>query len=393
MARAASDPALADAWRALWLTRLLVWVAGVGAVALFGLHDANAVAYDDDGLTRPFGAIGDALVAPGARWDSVWFLDIATSGYDDQRAAFFPLYPLLVKAAGALTPGGALLGGLVVSFACLLAALTVLHRLVSLDHGRDVAALTVALVAVFPGSLWLSAVYSESLFLLLSVAAVHLARTDRWLGAAVAAMLAASTRSIGVLLLVPLVVLWWRAGRPRDGLALAAAPLGLVAFCAVLGAAGLDALGPFRAQDAWDRSFAGPFGAVPAAVGAAYDGLSTLASGEPRATEPFDPSVLNPVLLGVLVLTLVALAGAVRRLPAAYWLYVVAALALPLSWPVDGHPLMSLPRFVAVLWPLHLWLALWLVERGRPARTAVLACFATGLVAVSGLVSTWNWVA
>jgi len=91
-------------------------------------------------------------------------------------------------------------------------------------------------------------------------------------------------------------------------------------------------------------------------------------------------------------MTLVALVGAIRRLPAAYWLYALAALALPLSWPVDGQPLMSLPRFVAVLWPLHLWLALALVER-RTARRTVLASFAVGLAAVSALVSTWNWVA
>src|SRR5687767_1905052 len=115
------DAAVADAWRALWTTRLVVWAAGVAAVAIFGIRDANATAYDPGGLTRPFGELGDALVAPAARWDTVWFLDIAQSGYDDQRAAFFPLYPLLTKGAGALT-GSVLVGGMVISFACLLVA-------------------------------------------------------------------------------------------------------------------------------------------------------------------------------------------------------------------------------------------------------------------------------
>jgi hypothetical protein len=55
---------------------------------------------------------------------------------------------------------------------------------------------------------------------------------------------------------------------------------------------------------------------------------------------------------------------------------------------------MSLPRFLAVLWPLHLWLALWLLDRRGPAaRRVVLGAFLAGLVAVSALVSTWNWVA
>jgi hypothetical protein len=90
---------------------------------------------------------------------------------------------------------------------------------------------------------------------------------------------------------------------------------------------------------------------------------------------------------------LVALAGALRRLPLAYSLYALCALALPLSYPVEGHPLMSLPRFVAVLWPLHLWLALVLVRRASWARTAVVGVFLAGLAAVSAEVATWGWVA
>jgi hypothetical protein len=161
----------------------------------------------------------------------------------------------------------------------------------------------------------------------------------------------------------------------------------------MLGATGRDALAPFRAQEAWERSFAGPFGAIPQAVEAAAEGVRTLAGSDPRPTIPFDPAMLNLVLLAVLVLVLVAVAGAIRRLPPAYWLYALAALALPLSFPVDGHPLMSLPRFVAVLWPLHLWLALWLLGRGATARSVTLGAFVALLAFTSALVSTWEWVA
>ena len=66
---------------------------------------------------------------------------------------------------------------------------------ISTDFGRDVASLCVLLVAVFPGGLWLSAVYSEALFLLLSVGAIYAARTDRWAWAGIAGALAASTRA------------------------------------------------------------------------------------------------------------------------------------------------------------------------------------------------------
>src|SRR4051812_21274937 len=121
----ARDGAAATAaWPALLVSRLLVWAAGAGAAALWGLS-ARAAIFDPGAVTRPFGPAGDALVAPLARWDSVWFLAIANDGYpadDPRRAAFFPLYPLLVRAAGAIVREPILAGALV-SLACFAVAL------------------------------------------------------------------------------------------------------------------------------------------------------------------------------------------------------------------------------------------------------------------------------
>ena len=175
----AADAALADAWRALWISRLLVWAAAIVAVAAFGLSD-RADDFDPAGLTTPFGATGDLLAAPLGRWDSVWFLAIADSGYGDgAREAFFPLYPLLVRLAG-VPLGSALIGGALLSTALLGVALVLLHRLVALDHARAVARNAVLVTALFPMSFFFSAVYSESLFLALSIGAVYAARRERW---------------------------------------------------------------------------------------------------------------------------------------------------------------------------------------------------------------------
>jgi hypothetical protein len=84
--------------------------------------------------------------------------------------------------------------------------------------------------------------------------------------------------------------------------------------------------------------------------------------------------------------------GVVRRLPAAYGAYVVAALALPLSFPVGPQPLMSLPRFLAVLFPLFMWLALALGER-VVLRRVVVAVSTLGLVVFTARYATWHWVA
>ncbi|HUR87102.1 MAG TPA: mannosyltransferase family protein [Solirubrobacteraceae bacterium] len=402
------DAALADAWRALWASRLLVWTSGVVAVAAFGLSGREQD-FDPAGVTTPFGATGDALAAVLGRWDSVWYLAIAGDGYGGgAREAFFPLYPLLVKVVGA-PPGSALIGGALLSTALLLAGLVVLHRLVALDHDRAVARNAVLVTACFPMSFFFSAVYSESLFLALSVGSVYAARRDRWALAGALGALAAATRSAGIVLLVPLVLIYlWDTGPPTlrarrplrgDVLWLALVPLGLAAYCGFLALDGRDALAPFHAQEVWFRSFAGPFAGVWDGAVAAWQGARQLLSGarEPvyftaAGGDPFVVARHNIELFAWLVAGAAAVAGTLRRLPAAYGAYVLAALALPLSYPVGPQPLMSLPRFLAVLFPLAIWLAVWMTGRVWRERL-VLGLFAVGLAIYTGIFATWHFVA
>ena len=69
-ARLRVAPGAAALARRCGVSRLVVWVAGVGAVGAVGPRAARATSFDPSGLTRPFGALGDALVAPAARWDT-----------------------------------------------------------------------------------------------------------------------------------------------------------------------------------------------------------------------------------------------------------------------------------------------------------------------------------
>src|SRR3954462_8042725 len=381
------DAAVAEALRALCVSRLLVWASGAGAAALWGLS-ARVSLFDPGVVTRPFGPAGNALVAPLARWDSVWYLAIANDGYpadDPRRAAFFPLYPLLVRAANAVV-GSPIVAGALVSVACFAAALVLLRRLTEIELGAPAARATVWAIALFPGAVFFSAVYSEALYLALSVGCLYAARTGRWGWAGAAGALGAATRSAGVVLVVPLAVMWLPnpARGVRDAAWIAVVPLGLVAFCAALAAGGGDALAPFHAQDIWFRHFAGPFAGVWDGTTAAWRGLHHLDDAAARA---------DVVLFVFLVLAVPAVVGTLRRLPAAYGAYVLAALALPLSYPVGPQPLMSLPRFLAVLFPLFMWLGAWMAAGGRGRRLAVLGPSAAGLAAVTAVVATWHWFA
>jgi hypothetical protein len=65
---------------------------------------------------------------------------------------------------------------------------------------------------------------------------------------------------------------------------------------------------------------------------------------------------------------------------------------MPLSYPVTSEPLMSVPRFLVVLFPLSIWLAAWLAAHPR-ARTPVLVGSAALMVLFVGEFATWHWVA
>lgn len=407
--------ALREAWSALWSSRALVWAAGVLALLSFG-RAPDTAKFDPLRYTEPFGGFGNLLVAPAARWDSVWYLSIAHDGYGDAaRTAFFPLYPLLARVAG-WPLGSTLLGGVLVSLAALLVALYLLHRLATLELGRQHARPVVLLTAFFPTAFFFSAVYSEALFLALSVGAVYAARRGHWAWAGVVGALAASTRSAGVLVVVPIVLLYLygpRGDRPGRALArgwrprypvradlawVALVPAGLAAFLAYLQWRTGEPLAPFHVQDVWFRHFAGPFGGTWDGIVAAVQGARQLISGSRAPVyfsqaggDPFRVAQHNLLNAGFLIFAVVATVGALRRLPVAYGAYALAALALPLSYPVSPEPLMSLPRFVAVLFPLQMWLALWCGERRDVERTLAASAVLLGLLTAQ--FATWRWVA
>ncbi len=160
-------------------------------------------------------------MAPFARWDSYWYLTIARYGYAHmrERMAFYPLYPALIHAFGLITRSD-LVAGVLISLAALAVALVLLHRLVSLDFGEEIATTTVLLVAFCPVSFFLSAVYTESLFLALSIGSIYAARRERWLLCGVLGFLAATSRNGGIALILPTAIIYLYGPRAASDLAL-----------------------------------------------------------------------------------------------------------------------------------------------------------------------------
>jgi hypothetical protein len=387
-----------DAWAAFWSSRAIVWGAGMAAVLIFGWASETSARLDPLYTTLPYtDSFANLLVAPAARFDAAWYLAIANHGYEvGGRAAFFPVFPGLLRVGGELV-GSPLIAGILISSGCGLAGLYFLHRLVALDFGLERARTVVWLAAWFPGALVISAVYSESLFLLVSVGAIYAARLDRWQLAGMLGAVAAATRSGGVIVIVPLLIIYWyryRRIRPDVLWLLVGVPAGLLAYVAYLGLSTGDPTSVFSAQAAWQRSFV-PLGGIALGLWSAVQGLVELVipglARSPAANTHGVPTQLidlrDIAMLGFLVGGIWLCVEASRRLNPAYVAYAVCGLALPLSVPAGGFPLMSLPRFEFVIFPLWIALALWAHERQRVRQ--VLWVFGTLLAICSSLFSVW----
>jgi hypothetical protein len=322
----------------------------------------------------------ELLFTAAERQDAAWFLAIATRGYGagDGSAAFFPLYPVLIKMVASLPGIGPLGAALLVSNASFAAALVVLHGLTRLEGmPAHAARLTVLLVAIFPTAFFFLAPYTEGVFLLLSVSAFWFARRDRWWLAALAGALAAATRSVGVLLALGLgveaVLQARRDGRPlfpRLGAALAVG-LGPLLYLVWWRVQQGDALGPWNAQRNWQREPRWPW--------------QTLADAVSDAWRLGGYWLVDLLVVGIVLLAVLA---GLRRLRPSYSVYALASLTLPLVYAWPTRPLLSAPRFVAVIFPAF-WVIARAAERRRIAEPAIVAAFAGGYALLGALFVTW----
>lgn len=380
-------------------SRLLVMAAGAVGVLALNKHDGHSAAT----ALHVLGPVGNLLAGSVDRFDATYYLRIAAHGYGAPGAhmlAFFPLYPLLIRL---LTPvlGAAVIAGAAVSAASLLAALIAIHRLTERELGSRAADVTTLLLCFAPLSFFFTAVYTESLFLALSVGAFAAARSGRWRLACGLGALATLSRPTGVLLIVPLVLIRARQaphGR-RDPSLLAALSLpgALVAYMAAMALRGYPPLALLTVQSHWGRVMIGPLGTLAAALWHAGRGIARLAAGQipvyhPELAGPFPPPVQSIVLIVTLALACAAAVACIRRLPAAYGAYAVLAILLCISSAGNEQPLWSFDRFALTIFPLWMAAGAWLAGRRRLLAPALVVSAA--LLAFYTLqFSSWAFVA
>jgi hypothetical protein len=376
-------------------TRLVLVI--VGLLANFYLMPLTI---NKSTLYAPF---PQALWLMWKRFDSGFYLSIARGGYGPAGAAdwvFYPLYPLLTSGVGRLLGGGytsLVLAGLLISNLASIAAIIYLYLLVRKEWNRSVAGRAVLYLAIFPMSFYLSAVYTEGLFLALAIACIYYARKQSWWIAGFCGCLAASCRSQGIMLVIPLAWEYSRVLSQRyvphptqlpqkriaqiqiqlrcyfQGLRLAArefknwftclslalVPGGLLAFMLYARSQTGNLMTTFHVdQTLWGRQLSYPWRLLIFSL---------------RHPTLGDPMNWNFWLLNIIMAF--AFLGftiwAFRRLPMIYALYTATMVLLPLS----ANLLNSIARLYLVVFPAFILLALFSREDKPNRHTLIFASF------------------
>ncbi len=320
------------------------------------------------------------LLAVWGRWDAVHYIDIAAQGYQGTDMAFFPLYPMLVAAVGSVL-GSHLIAGLLISNASFFFGLLFLYKLLEHEDDRTVARRAIFYVSIFPTAVFFSAVYTESLFFMLTVASFYYLRERKWPLAAMLGFFAAMTRVEGVLLAVPFLIEWWGANRTRERAEVrtlwygALIPLGLACYMAYLWVLRGDPLYFSHVQIHWNRHLAMPWTSIINALGQIFTSTSAQTVANQSLEVAFTVLMIAVLLLGW------------KRLRPSY----VAYMALSILIPMSTSSLMSMPRFALVLFPMFVILARW---GERPWINNIVVALSLPLLGLfTVLFADWYWVA
>jgi hypothetical protein len=334
-------------WRiAMALTvALRVFYSAMAAAFLPFLHPDLALIHSNaltENLPAPHG-LYYALLGIWQRFDTLWYLRIAKRGYDlPAGVVFYPLYPWLIRALSGLA--GPIAAALLVSTAAAFFYFWGLLRLARSEFPNTLPLRPLMLAATWPASFFFFAGYTEASAVALIVWCVDWARNERWLLASVCAFAAGLTRSAGILVVVPLAILAWRAPR-RARWPVAIAPLGTLGYWVWLHQTGrLSVAAAYRMY--WNTEVAGPWTTL-------WRAIRSLAE---------QPDSLVTISMVALIVFFVAGVLARRRLEdRLFSAALIVHLLLRLCWP----PLLGAPRYLLPVYPAFLTMGEWAEQMKR----------------------------
>lgn len=288
-------------------------------------------------------------------WDTGWYVGISQHGYtpgslhqvisQETNIAFFPLYPLIMRFLGLVT-GNYYLAGLIISNICLIISCVYLYRLVRLDYDEDTSIKSIKYLLLFPVSFILSGVFTESLYLTLTLMCFYYARTGKWHLAGIIGFFLSLTRSVGVLIVLPLLYEGLMPLlRENESLKsfrnsmhkilplfyLSLVPLGTISFMILNYHLTGDFMAFTHAQVMWQRHFGNP--------------LDILINGYHGNIYTAFEAIFASIAIFIFILFY-------RKIRFSYWLFCMYSIFVPLSTGIQ-----SMPRFILVIFPIYILFA------------------------------------
>lgn len=321
------------------------------------------------------------LLGVWMRWDGIHYLRIAQEGYSqDMLTAFFPLYPLLGRWVGAVLGGSVLAGLLLVSRIALLAGFYFLYRIVQAYFDAGTAKKALVFCVFFPTSVYLFAPYPLSLALMFSLAAVWFAIQKKWLLVMLAGLLAGLTHGTVLPLAAGLVVIAiaqvWKQWRNWPVLLAAGSPLmGTALFLAWRSWAGFPDYGWLLAHY-WFRVSQAPWMII--------EDFKRFYWGYMGHADGWVNLVLLLIAVGLTIWSF-------RKIPLAMWIYQLTGLVFLCSTAVLNTPFGSTGRYLLLMFPLFIEIAL--IAHGRISRLLILAVWLFASLFLAMVYFMWGWLA
>jgi mannosyltransferase PIG-V len=347
-----SEPELPQRWRPAWTDArwvLLLFAASRLVLVALIVFSRQTVERGPHVVVSTQGTHGGTLLDILTQWDGNWYRLIARHGYGppmpEVAAAWFPVYPILIRAAEFIVRDYQL-ASVLVSNGCLIAAALLLVRLLRLDYDELVCRRAVTFLMFNPVSFFLSSAYTESTFLLLSIGALLAARKGKWLVAALLGMCLSATRAPGLMIGAPLFAEYVLEWRQRGGtmraffrphlLLLALVPVGLGVCLFYFYILRGDPLLPLHAQaSGWGKTLTLPW----------------VSFFWPIRFPESHLALYRTTVGAAIILTGT---GFFLRLRATYLVYAVVTILFCLAWGT----LEALPRYLSIIFPIYVVLAL-----------------------------------
>ena len=301
-------------------------------------------------------------------FDGAWYLDIAKNGYDtdytdisptnllcnqgtgfcQRNFAFFPLYPITTSALHSVTGISYELSGILISNFAFLISVFLLFKLVKKLFNQKLAIKTTLIFSLFPLSYVFSAFMSESLFLMLLLSTLLFTYDKKYIFAGICGALLSATRNTGVLVLIPMILIFasqqkqlfsWKNWKTYLGFAIV--PLGVLAFALYLNSRIGDPFAFIHIQSYWEK----PVGGIHPILAIPYSFINSTLEGS------LGNHIYNVgwfvILIGLFLISIKKKLVPFSLSNILLWIFV----------PLLAGSMLAIPRYLTVLFPIYMIIA------------------------------------